>query len=92
MLGGDEFLVVIDGAAGDIPERIAQVKRQMNGDYTLPTADGKRKVSITAAVGIGVWKPANTAQELLHAADQAMYQDKRSAPPRNQAISASRTL
>jgi diguanylate cyclase (GGDEF)-like protein len=75
--GGDEFAVLVDGAAGDIQERIAQVKRRVNGDYSLATDRGKRKLPISAAVGIAVWKPGVTLQELLSAADRAMYEDKK---------------
>ena len=33
-LGGDEFAVVVDGAAGDVKQRIQDVKRHVNGDYS----------------------------------------------------------
>ena len=80
-LGGDEFLIVVDGEAGDVKERIAQVKKQLDGVYSLPTGAGKRKVSITAAVGIAAWKPGDSAQELLNAVDLAMYEDKKRSSP-----------
>jgi diguanylate cyclase (GGDEF)-like protein len=78
-MGGDEFAVLIDGLAGNIEERIAHVKKRVNGDYSLATDRGKRKLPISAAVGIAVWKPGVTIPELLSAADRAMYQDKRKA-------------
>jgi diguanylate cyclase (GGDEF)-like protein len=76
-LGGDEFSVVVDGAAGDVNQRIADVKKHVNGDYSLATEKGKTKVPITAAIGLAVWKAGATAQQLLSAADQAMYEDKK---------------
>ncbi len=76
-MGGDEFAVVVDGAAGDGKQRIEDVKKHVNGDYSLVTEKGKRKVPITAAIGLSVWKPGITSQQLLHAADQAMYEDKK---------------
>ena len=86
-LGGDEFLVIVDGAVGNVSERVAYVKKQVNGDYSVSTNAGKRKVSIRAAVGIAVSKPGKTAKELLDAADSAMYQDKkRTADTKNSAI------
>ena len=76
-LGGDEFAVVVDGAAGDVKQRVADVKKHVNGDYSLATGKGKRKIPITAAIGLSVWKPGITAQQLLSSADQAMYEDKK---------------
>ncbi len=80
-MGGDEFAVLVDGVAGNIPERIADVKKRVNGDYSLVTAQGKKKLPISAAVGLAVWKPGVTIQELLNAADRAMYQDKKRPTP-----------
>ncbi len=86
-LGGDEFLVIVEGAVGNIAERLAYVKKQVNGDYSVSTNAGKRKVSINAAVGIAVSKPGKTAKQLLDAADSAMYDDKkRTADARNASI------
>jgi|HubBroStandDraft_4_1064222.scaffolds.fasta_scaffold27817_3 diguanylate cyclase (GGDEF)-like protein len=76
-MGGDEFAVLVDGVAGNIQERIAHVKKRVNGDYSLATDRGKRKLPISAAVGIAVWKPGVTIQDLLSAADRAMYEDKK---------------
>jgi diguanylate cyclase (GGDEF)-like protein len=76
-LGGDEFLVVVNGTAGDLEVRIAHIKKQVSGVYFLPDGEGKRKVEITAAVGIAVWKPGDTAEALLAASDAAMYEDKK---------------
>jgi diguanylate cyclase (GGDEF)-like protein len=88
-LGGDEFVVVVDGAAGNVPERIAQVKKRVNGDYSLAADAGKRKLSIEAAVGIAVWKAGTNAQELLRAADAAMYEDKKRTSGVNHPVPAS---
>jgi len=78
-MGGDEFVVLIDGALDTVRPRIDLVAKRVNGDYTLSTEAGKRKVSLTAAVGIAEWKPGATAQQILTAADRAMYQDKKRA-------------
>lgn len=78
--GGDEFVVVADGVAGDAAKRVENVKRYVNGDYSLASGNGKTKVPISAAIGLAVWKPGATAQQLLTAADQAMYEDKKRTP------------
>lgn len=76
-LGGDEFVVAIDGVLGDVKDRVAHVKKGVNGDYSISTDTGKRKISITAAVGIAVWKTGDTVEVLLRAAELAMYEDKK---------------
>jgi diguanylate cyclase (GGDEF)-like protein len=91
-MGGDEFAVVVDGAAGDIQERIAHVKKRVNGDYSLATDGGKRKLPIAAAVGIAVWKKGVTPQELLSAADRAMYEDKKRMSEAKQASNVGQAL
>jgi GGDEF domain-containing protein len=75
-LCGEDFAVVVDGAA-EAKKRIEDVKKHVNGDHSLATEKGKRKVPITAAIGLSVWRPGTTAQQLLHAAAQAMYDDKK---------------
>jgi diguanylate cyclase (GGDEF)-like protein len=76
-MGGDEFAVLVDGVAGNIQDRIADVKKRVNGDYSLATDRGKRKLPVAAAVGIAVWKAGATLQQFLSAADRAMYEDKK---------------
>lgn len=75
--GGDEFVVLMDGPLETVRARIDLVSKHVNGDYTLSTGTGKRKVSLTAAAGIAEWKPGCTAQQVLMAADRAMYEDKK---------------
>jgi len=75
--GGDEFVALIDGAVDEVRDRIAQITSRVNGNYSLTTDAGKRKVSTAAAVGVTGWKRGSTAQELLREADAAMYQDKK---------------
>jgi diguanylate cyclase (GGDEF)-like protein len=78
-VGGDEFVVLIDGSLETVRERMAVVANRINGNYTLSTEAGKRKIALTAALGIAAWKPGATAQQLLTAADRAMYHDKKRA-------------
>jgi len=77
--GGDEFVVLMDGALETVRARIDVVSKRVNGDYTLSTEAGKRKVSLTAAAGIAAWKQGATAQQVLTAADRAMYEYKKRA-------------
>lgn len=75
-LGGDEFAVFLEGGSSDklvdrLPERIEAAVGQ-------PIAIGNHQVTVTASVGFGVDCGAHlTANELLEAADTAMYAEKR---------------
>ncbi|MBZ5605871.1 MAG: GGDEF domain-containing protein [Acidobacteriia bacterium] len=82
-LGGDEFVALVAGPAEQVRDRIDQVKRRVNGDYSLPTETGRRKVPVAAAVGLAAWKPGMAARDLLRAADADMYEDKKRAKIKN---------
>jgi diguanylate cyclase (GGDEF)-like protein len=73
--GGDEFVALVDGVVENTIERAERIKKLLNGAYEVSAA--RQKVDLTAAVGIAVWKKGMTGSDLLRAADDAMYQDKR---------------
>lgn len=78
-IGGDEFLVLLDQvtsahAALDIARRLGDVLR-------APFAVGFASPVITAAIGVAVASPnLRSADELVNAADAAMYAAKRNGP------------
>jgi diguanylate cyclase (GGDEF)-like protein len=76
-IGGDEFVALVAGAPADVTARLEHIKTQLNGDYTVPIDSGKRKVKVAAAIGFSPWKPGQSAQQILAAADAAMYEDKK---------------
>ena len=76
--GGDEFVVVCQGASGEelvvarrVAERIEQLLR-----CPIRTQDGPAMVTASIGIAGGVIDP-NFPQELLQRADAAMYQAKR---------------
>lgn len=73
-LGGEEFLIVLPGAAAEaakrINERLAQAIRETTArTINLPTA--------TVSIGIAAYEPGMTAGMLCAAADGALYKAKR---------------
>jgi two-component system, cell cycle response regulator len=72
--GGEEFLVVAPGitekGSGGLYERL----RAAVADDPLPTRAGN--LSITVSIGVAVWSGKETEDELLSAADYALYQAK----------------
>jgi diguanylate cyclase (GGDEF)-like protein len=76
-LGGDEFVVISEElslAAGPelIAERLLDALKQ---PFKLG-ADGETRVSVTASVGVATGEHTTAAEDLLRAADIAMYRAK----------------
>lgn len=85
-LGGDEFVLlaedVDEGSEGRLAERILQ-------QFSIPVEFSGIALRVTASIGIAAIRDAST-QQLLKAADAAMYQAKRGG--RNQYRFYSKTL
>jgi len=76
-MGGDEFVGIMTGPLDAVRERVEQVKQRVNGDYPVMTDRGKKRVPMSAAVGIAEWKQGRSAVEVLRDADTLMYEDKK---------------
>ncbi len=74
--GGDEFLVIVDCSAEEARDRIAPMRKWVDGEYTIKSGGEARKVSVRASLGVASWKAGETAAELVGRADAAMYQEK----------------
>lgn len=73
--GGDEFVVVADCPADKAQTFAQRVRDWVFGDYTVAGA-GDHKVAVSASIGIAEWVPQSTKDELIAAADRAMYEQK----------------
>ncbi len=80
-LGGDEFIVVLDGGLQDADAQVERISRWVFGDYTIRLGDASRKVAVSAAIGTAAWQAGDSLQTLLDRADAAMYKNKRAAKP-----------
>jgi len=80
-LGGDEFIVVLDGGLQDADAQVERISRWVFGDYTIRLGDASRKVAVSAAIGTAAWQAGDSLQTLLDRADAAMYKAKRAAKP-----------
>jgi len=78
--GGDEFLIILadTGAqgAGRVVQRIRDYLVDWNSSGHLDGFD------LSLSVGMSEWNDGNTLDEMLDAADRAMYAEKRSSKPR----------
>jgi diguanylate cyclase (GGDEF)-like protein len=72
-IGGEEFLLIIDGASADgalvIAERVRQSIAQAE-----PVIPGTRR--ITASLGVAIFRTGADARSLMQAADEALYAAK----------------
>ncbi len=77
-LGGDEFILVLEGA----PAEVAVAASQRVADaFSTPFPIGEHMLRMTASIGIATATPGvpTTVDELLTQADHAMYARKRAA-------------
>jgi diguanylate cyclase (GGDEF)-like protein len=74
-LGGDEFLV--SGFAVDGPEEVEAFGWRIHEAIASgPLSAGGRDVKVRCSIGIAVADPRDTADSLVHKADQALYAAK----------------
>jgi diguanylate cyclase (GGDEF)-like protein len=73
--GGDEFVVTLKGADRAGAERVVTRAREMLRQVELVHAPGHE---VTVSIGVAVFgEDGTTAEELVRAADTAMYANKR---------------
>ncbi|MET0423158.1 MAG: bifunctional diguanylate cyclase/phosphodiesterase [Actinoplanes sp.] len=76
-VGGDEFVVLLDGVA-DEAQVIAVAERILAGLAANPVEADGDQITIRASIGLALAQPDESAQELQRRADLAMYESKRS--------------
>lgn len=80
-IGGDEFVLLLDvKGREECAQRLRKLAEQLQSPFRLE--GGERRVH--ASIGVALWpENGDTADQLLHYADQAMYHAKNSesAPP-----------
>jgi diguanylate cyclase (GGDEF)-like protein len=73
-LGGDEFLAIVHAPSLEVAKRQATALiDSLNDDFTV----GAHMVSVGVSIGIALPTPLMTADELISAADIAMYEAKK---------------
>lgn len=76
--GGDEFMVILQCNAVGARAYINRIEEWALGDYTVKTGKGSTvRVRLDAALGMAQWQFGYTADQVISAADTAMYEDKR---------------
>ena len=75
-LGGEEFALLLRGIDGDVAEDLA---RTLRAEIAALVVEGVR---LTASVGIAEWQHGESLSDLLHRADLALLEAKRSGRDR----------
>jgi len=75
--GGDEFVVVLSCDMAAAGPQVERMRKWVLGKYTIDVGAGKTTaVEVGASVGVAQWAHGMTAQQVVEAADKAMYGDK----------------
>jgi diguanylate cyclase (GGDEF)-like protein/PAS domain S-box-containing protein len=75
-LGGDEFIVLLDGIKQ--PECAATVMEKIHAALSAPYAHAKATLRVTPSIGVAVYPEDGTDEhDLIRYADKAMYATKR---------------
>ncbi|HWI10988.1 MAG TPA: diguanylate cyclase, partial [Burkholderiaceae bacterium] len=75
-VGGDEFLMLLEGEADE--QTAAQVATRMLATLSEPYSIGSREVAVSCSIGIVFYPDGGTQTKLIARADAAMYAAKRS--------------
>lgn len=75
-LGGDEFVLITE-SDGDVMPVVEAIKERIQCELAVPISVGTAQVTVRASIGVGIARDHGDPDELLDAADAAMYADKR---------------
>ncbi|GAB3682878.1 diguanylate cyclase domain-containing protein [Salinisphaera aquimarina] len=82
-LGGDEFVVLMEQLKPLDDAKLMKIANKLVDAIDQPYLAGHQAIEMTASVGVAVHPgDANTAEELLNLADQAMYRAKQAGKNR----------
>jgi len=94
--GGDEFILILDGAGSETPAQIDRLTIGVCKSYEVQSNSGRLTLTINASIGLAEHVPGETIRTLLSRADLAMYARKAEshahAAERNQQSSSVETM
>jgi diguanylate cyclase (GGDEF)-like protein len=78
--GGDEFVVIIECQLPIAQSRAEEIATLLSGVYKVALESKEINVNIGVSVGVVERMPSETAEQIFHRADEAMYAHKKSRP------------
>jgi diguanylate cyclase (GGDEF)-like protein len=77
--GGDEFLILLDGAITNAGAQMERVSKWVCRSYKLNRDSGRLVLRVRASIGLAEFKAPETMNQLIDRADTDMYQNKPAA-------------
>ncbi len=74
--GGDEFVILLPAPLRDAMARARLLEQTLSGDYQLAVSGETLRLRVGLALGVAEHQPGEPLENLLHRADQALYQSK----------------
>lgn len=73
--GGEEFVALLPAAEAPAAQQVAErLRRRIEStEIAVQGRDGPRRIHVTASVGVAAGSAGSELDDLLHAADQALY-------------------
>lgn len=78
--GGDEFIVVIESTKAEAESLIENIRAMLD----QLNEEAQRPYTLKFSIGVGEYHSGMNANDLIEAADHALYEIKRNRPPRPQ--------
>ena len=79
-LGGDEFLVVCEVTTHNAKDVLVRLADRLERAVAQPVAFRGEQLVVGSSCGLAVGQPGQSIEDLVDAADRAMYQQKRTRP------------
>jgi diguanylate cyclase (GGDEF)-like protein len=74
--GGDEFVVILECSLANAEVRANEVARRLSGPYRVVIEGREIDVNVGVSFGISERQAGETAEQVFHRADEAMYRQK----------------
>jgi diguanylate cyclase (GGDEF)-like protein len=81
--GGDEFVAILNNNPKEAAKLVERVRKWVFGDYSIEAGGSKRKIRVSAAIGVAFGNPGETYSKVIQRADAEMYRDKARTLPLN---------
>jgi diguanylate cyclase (GGDEF)-like protein len=76
--GGDEFAAILECSLANAEARAEEIARLLCGPYKVVLDGQEIEVNVGVSVGVAERIPGETAEQVFHRADEAMYRQKAS--------------